>query len=113
MADDRRADAPQRRQGAPERPRVTERSLQAQVVELAALTGWRAYWTWRSFHSPKGFPDMCLVRPPRLLFIELKSERGRTTPDQDTWLDQLGRVPCAEVYTFRPSDWDEIVEVLR
>jgi hypothetical protein len=90
----------------------SEAAFQGQVLELARVLGWRCYFTWRSYHSPAGFPDLVLLRPPRLLFIELKSERGVVTPDQDGWLADLGRVPGAEAYVFRPSQWDELVEVL-
>jgi hypothetical protein len=61
-----------------------------------------------------GFPDLVLVRPPRVMFVELKSERGRASPSQREWLDRLSRCESApEVGIWRPRDFDELVERLR
>jgi hypothetical protein len=57
-------------------------------------------------------PDLVLVRPPRLIFAELKSESGQVRANQTEWLDVLRLLPAAETYLWRPSDWDEPVEVL-
>jgi hypothetical protein len=59
-----------------------------------------------------GWPDLVLVRPPRLIFAELKSESGQVRANQTEWLDVLRLLPAAETYLWRPSDWDELVEVL-
>ena len=83
------------------------------IVEMATLFGWRHYHTWSSVHSPAGFPDLVLVRPPRLIFAELKSQVGRVTPAQKAWLDDLYATPSTEVYLWRPSDLDDIERVLR
>jgi hypothetical protein len=53
-----------------------------------------------------------LARPPRLLFCELKSETGTFRPGQLEWLDVLALCPPAEVFVWRPSDWDALVETL-
>lgn len=92
---------------------LTEKAWLAQVVELASMLGWEHYHPWLSVHSPRGWPDLALVRPPRLVLAELKSEKGKTTPAQDHWLELLGKCPGVEVYLFRPSDLDEVVRCLR
>jgi hypothetical protein len=56
---------------------------------------------------------MVLVRDARLLFVELKTERGKLTYPQRSWLSALNECPSAEVYEWRPSDWPEIEVVLR
>jgi hypothetical protein len=93
---------------------VAERDFQAAVVELARLSGWRCYHTYDSRRSAHGFPDLVLVRDGRLLFAELKSERGRVTADQRAWLSLLEGCPGVEVYVWRPlaSSWPEIERVL-
>lgn len=60
-----------------------------------------------------GFPDLVLVRPPDILFWELKKEllSNTTSPEQDKWLDTLAMCG-ASVRVMRPSNWDEIVEIL-
>ena len=95
---------------------ITEKAWREVVVSYATLHGWMAYFTWRSVHSPAGFPDLCLVRPsetaPRLCFAELKSEKGALTPAQEAWLIALRRVPGVEVFVWRPSDWITVRETL-
>jgi hypothetical protein len=91
---------------------LNEKQFQAQVVELAGVLRWATYHPWLSVHSPRGWPDLALCRPPRLVLAELKSEKGKVTPAQDQWLELLGRCPGVEVYVWRPSDWDAVVECL-
>lgn len=90
----------------------TEKQFQAAVVEYALLQGWRVYHTFDSRHSVAGFPDLCMVRGLRLLFAELKTEKGRESKAQREWLDALG-LATPEVWLWRPSDWPEIETVLR
>ena len=37
----------------------------------------------RTIRSERGWPDLALVRPPRFLLAELKTDKGMTTPSQD------------------------------
>jgi hypothetical protein len=91
---------------------VTEAEFSANVLRLAKLKGWRlTYHTHRSDRSEPGFPDWVLVRPPRLLFLELKRERGKATPVQETWLAALAACGV-EARLFRPSDWPQIERTL-
>ena len=89
-----------------------ESVLQTQVLALARLYGWRWYHTHDSRHSPPGFPDLVLVRGARVIFAELKTQRGRLTLDQRAWLEDL-RATCAEVYVWRPADLPVIAAILR
>lgn len=92
---------------------LTEAQLSGLVVELARLGGWKhRYHTFNSKRSSHGFPDWIFVKGPRLLAVELKSEKGTVRDEQASWLDALSDVPGVEVYLWRPSDWDEIVSVL-
>lgn len=94
---------------------MTEKQLLAAVRALAEGLSWRTYHTHRSQHSPAGFPDLCLVRRGRLVFAELKTELGKTSPDQDVWLASLAAVAAetwdtdpleavVRVYVWRPAD---------
>ena len=90
----------------------TERDFSTTVVDLARLMGWRVFHQWSSVHSEPGWPDLVLVRPPRLVFAELKAQRGKASPAQRATLDAL--IACeAEVYLWRPDDLDEIEAVLK
>lgn len=95
--------------GAP----LTERDFTTQIRELATLLHWRRYHTWLAKHSPAGFPDEVLVRPPRLIFAELKTDVGKVSPAQAEWLDDLAKLPNVEVYVWRPAMFDEILICLQ
>lgn len=116
---------------------MTEAELQQAVGEMLTLFGWRfchfrparTEKGWRTaIQGDKGFPDIVAVRPTfihekpsRLLFAELKGERGQFSDEQERWLDDLfltgieGSYGCGEhecctgvrfeVYRWRPSDW--------
>lgn len=79
------------------------RELQPAVIAQAKRRGWSVHWTWRSDHSPDGWPDLVLCRPPRLLIVELKREDKQPTPAQAAWLERL-QLCGVEVYVWRPSD---------
>ena len=97
------------------------------VVELAHLKGWlvahsRPAWSSKGYRTPiqgdKGFFDLVLVRrTPEgfsdIIFAELKSEKGRLTKEQQEWLDVLKLNPTTQCFVWRPSDWQEIISVLR
>lgn len=95
----------------------TEKQFQAAVVEYAELNGWFVYHTYDSRRSNPGFPDLTLVRDDRLIFAELKTERGRLTHAQMDWIGRLERVEavpssCVAVYVWKPSDWGWIEGLL-
>lgn len=97
-----------------ERRKGNEKVFRQQVLDLARLLGYKAYFSWTSIHSPRGFPDLVLASPERrrLVFAELKSEKGRVMPAQQEWLQCL-RDCGQEVYVWRPSDFEEIVKCLK
>lgn len=111
---------------------LTEADLQAAVLQLAKHYKWKT----AHFHDSrrqvrpgvfvgdvdaKGFPDIFAVRidprrgTARALAIELKSEKGRVSKEQDEWLLALEQVEGVEQYCLRPSDWfsGAIEEILR
>jgi hypothetical protein len=109
---------------------MDEKSFQDQVVALAHVHGYvvahfrAAQNSKGNYRTPvaydaKGFPDLVMVRsdfnnnsrPHRLIFAELKSNAGRLSKEQATWIDDLATV--AETYVWRPRDWDDILEILR
>jgi hypothetical protein len=88
--------------------RYSERQFREQIVTLARLRGWAVYWTWTSIHSPAGFPDLVLCRPPRLIFAELKTATATVTPAQQEWLAALGACGTSEAFLWRPADWPQV-----
>lgn len=96
---------------------MTEDELLTGLLELLALTGWRAYHVRRSDRAitqgagADGFPDVIAVRPDRsrLLAIECKSDNGLPTPAQLAWLFALRHHPTIEATIVRPSTYDEAI----
>lgn len=99
---------------------VSEKDFQATVIKAAWMAGWKYY------HPPDnkpnaagwsqkivaGFPDLVLVKPPKMMFVELKRETGETTEEQDEWLQAFR--DCGIVsYVWRPSQIVEILKILR
>jgi hypothetical protein len=89
---------------------VTEREWQRQITDLATMLGWSWYHTHDSRRSPAGFPDLVLWRE-RVVYVELKAQRGRLRPEQRVTITAF-RQAGAEVYVWRPSDFDTARRVL-
>ena len=105
-------------------PRISETEFLGQVLKLAKLCGWRrahfrparlADGSWRTAvqGDGKGFPDLVLIKPPRLIFAELKKDKEYPTDDQAAWLADLERVPGIMACIWRPKDFDKIVLILQ
>lgn len=90
---------------------MTEKAFQAIVIKAAKLFHWLCYHTHDSRRSPEGFPDLVMVRRNRLIFAELKTEKGRVKLSQKEWLDAL-REAGEETYVWRPSAWQDITRIL-
>lgn len=92
---------------------LSEKEWQGVVVELARRLGYLDYHTHDSRRSQPGFLDLVLVKPPRVLFVELKAEKGKTSPAQDVWLEALKLCPGVEAHLWRPSQWKEVADILQ
>lgn len=135
--------------------KLSEADFMRQVTELAELLGWgwahfRPAQTAKGWRTPvsgplgAGWPDLVLVREKdrRLIFAELKADKGRVSPVQNDVLVTLARLQidedtctcglrrgidfahdaeCAytydnfgsvQVFVFRPSGFDTIVKIL-
>jgi hypothetical protein len=105
-------------------PAQSEASFQRSVVQLARTLGWRVGHVHDSRRQiapgrfvgdtdAAGLPDLILVRGGRLLFVELKADKGRLRPQQAVWLEALAavaeRVPeSVGVRIWKPRDWADI-----
>lgn len=93
---------------------MSEADWQNEVTRLAHLYGWRLqYHTHDSRRSNPGFPDLVLInaQAARILFLELKTEKGRPTPEQQAWIDAL-RGCGLHAHILRPSDADLLNDLL-
>lgn len=103
---------------------VTEEQFLKSVIDLAHVYGWkvahfragmRADGQYRTpvQGDGAGFPDLLLARE-RVIFAELKSDKAAKflSEPQAEWTLALNTA-LQEVYVWRPSDWERIVEVLK
>jgi hypothetical protein len=95
---------------------MTEAQLQDAIIRYAKNRGYLVYHTYDSRRSESGFPDLVLAHPDgRLIFAELKSEKGTLSKAQKRWLFTLrqpalvkviiGWTEAYQVHVWRPSDW--------
>ena len=88
---------------------MSEKDFQAGVLKLARFHGFTLrYHTHDSRRSAPGFPDLVLVntRTGRILWRELKRNKGRVSPEQREWLD--GLTACGmDAAVWRPNDLDD------
>lgn len=80
---------------------ITEKAFQAQIIKIAKVFGWIVYHTYDSRKCEPGFPDLVLVRD-KILYREIKTEKGRLTPAQKLWGDKL-KSAGADYQVWRPS----------
>jgi hypothetical protein len=96
---------------------MSEATLQENVLHTARSLGWLAYHTYDSRRCVPGFPDLVLAHEGqrRLIFSELKTEKGRQTREQRAWERVLSAIPGVEVYLWRPTGWldGSIVRILQ
>ena len=108
---------PLRRARRRSQPDAGEGALQRHLIKLAEAVGWRVFHA-RDLKrqlvnaSGRGFPNLVLARPPRLVAMELKSDGDRPRDDQEAWLDAWAACPGAESYVFEASQIDEAERVL-
>jgi hypothetical protein len=92
---------------------VNESRFMAAVIRAAETQAYKAYHTYRSTRSAPGFPDLVLAKPGfPLLTPEIKTNIGRVTVEQESWLHLLAQTekPIAEIW--RPVRWSLILERL-
>lgn len=103
---------------------VAEEHFQRDVVTYAESHGWLWNHNPDSRKSKAGLPDLILIRCAgndedwRLIFAELKTEKGKVREKQRLWLAALNRVASltaghVQVFLWRPHDFESIAEVLR
>ena len=97
----------------------SEADFQARVIRAARLHGWSVYAIPDSRRATlAGYPDLTMYRrlDRRIIFAELKREKGKTSPVQDEVLADLRDIALGggcEVYVWRPSDWEAILSTLK
>lgn len=105
---------------------ISEREWQNQVIQLAKLYKWKIHAErpartkhgWKTpIQGDPGFPDLVLVKQfgdqAVLIIAELKTEKGKISPQQRKWSDLLYLVQGVTMAIWRPSDFDEVRGILK
>ena len=93
---------------------MTEKSWQDTVLDGLRLHGWVVFHDRVPLRSEPGFPDLTCVNVAqrRVIWLELKTERGRLTEAQRAW-GELLQDAGQEWYCWRPSSWASAERVMR
>jgi choline dehydrogenase-like flavoprotein len=93
---------------------TSEKVFMARIISEAKKLDWLVYHTHDARRSEPGFPDLVLVKAGQPVWlVECKTETGRLTQAQTTWLDTLhASAQTIAVDVWRPTDWDTIREIL-
>lgn len=91
----------------------TEAQFQSAVIGLLKEFEWSYYHTGVSIGSRPGYPDIHAWNPKRgrHFYAELKSQKGTATPAQARTLLELAE-SGHETHLWRPSDWDELTDLI-
>jgi hypothetical protein len=90
---------------------MSESDWQRRVTDYCDWLGLKWYHQPDSRMSNKGWPDLVIGGPRKAIFVELKTEKGRVTREQQDWINTL-KHSGATVFVWRPSDWPEVQRVL-
>lgn len=80
-----------------------EEQFRQAARKVAKQLGWRCLHTRDSRGSDPGMPDEMWIRPPRLIFAELKAPDGRYSEEQRDVIALLQKVAGVEVYGIRST----------
>lgn len=106
--------------------KISEAEFQQLVIDLAHFCGYKVahfrgvrvqrkdgtvYYQTPVEVDGVGWPDLILARPGRLIFAEIKSEKGQLSLEQEAWLKLLDTAG-GESYIWKPSEYEDIQMVL-
>lgn len=102
---------------------LTEAEFQEMCVARARARGWLVHHDRRQdkgIGGDPGFPDLVLAKNGRIIFAELKSQRGRITQEQSHWIHHLNPEwdfpdkyhDEVHVHIWRPADWPAIQQII-
>ena len=84
---------------------MTEKALQAAVMEAAQRFGLKAHHTYDSRRSNPGFPD-CEIVGTRIIHRELKVKGRKPTADQREWIDAINAAG-GDAAVWRDTHWQD------
>lgn len=98
---------------------MREDEFAKRIEETMDWLGLRWHHETDSRKSKAGFPDYCIVGPFGVLFLEIKSTKGKVSPEQRKWLTAIYEVghyantEAVTAYAAWPEDWDRVLSDLK
>lgn len=92
--------------------KISEAEFQQMVTDYCDWLGLRWHHETDSRRSKGGFPDLVIVGPGGIWFLELKAEKGRVSSEQKNWIADLHRAGV-HASVARPSQWESVQQHLR
>lgn len=101
---------------------MKESEFAKRIEETMAFLNLRWHHETDSRKSKAGFPDYCVVGPYGVMFLEIKATKGKVSPEQQAWLDDIHRVATWDqgqieqvliAYAAWPKDWDRVLSDLK
>ena len=87
---------------------ISEAAYQARILDYAHLLKLRVFHSGDSRRdSCAGYPDLTIVGPFGVLFLEVKTANGRIRPEQAEWLEALNTAGMS-ASVVRPGDWSVV-----
>ena len=91
---------------------MSEKEFQQRIIARAKYSGFEfVYFTWRSDHSPAGFPDLILLKDKTMIVMEIKDTGKQPSPEQYFWLVAFSKV-TKHTYLIHPEDEETLVAKL-
>ena len=108
---------------------MKEAEFATRIEETANFLQLRWYHPYDSRKSNGGFPDYTIVGPYGVLFLEIKSDKGKPTPQQEAWIKDLAAAwaphqvapgdsgvdsaRAVTAYVAYPRDWNRVLSDLK
>jgi hypothetical protein len=97
---------------------MKEAEFAKRIEDTANLLQLRWHHETDSRRSKAGFPDYVFVGPDGILFLEIKATKGRVSPQQQAWIDDLSAADLGDgwgvrAYVAYPKDWDRVLSDLK
>lgn len=97
---------------------MKEAEFAKRIEETANYLGLRWHHETDSRKSKAGFPDYTFVGLNGIMFLEIKADKGRVSPQQQAWIESLHRIAILSrglvyAYIAYPKDWDRVLSDLK
>jgi hypothetical protein len=90
----------------------SETEWRSYVMEAARFAGWSVFYWPDSRRTTPGWPDIALLRVPDFLLVELKTNNGKLTRQQQLTISEL-QASGIHVEVWRPVDEAHVMRYLK